>query len=118
MCSGSRPTLEPTHPLVQFNGYRVTPEGEVVLTTHPHLAIPLLPSPDLQSMLQSELCLYFKGTGHLHSAAYYSGQILHGSLEFGGWKVGEGVSPNASGLCGEEEIPVCNRNAAQSQSLH
>ena len=59
-----------------------------------------------------------KGTGHLHSAAYYSGEKLHGSLEFGGWKVGEGVSPNSSGLRGEEEIPVCTRNVAHSQSLH
>ena len=41
-----------------YNGYRVTPEGEAVLTTHPHLATPLLPSLDLQSTLQSELCLY------------------------------------------------------------
>jgi len=58
------------------------------------------------------------GTGHLHFAEYFSGDILHSSHAFGGWRVGEGMSPNTSGLCGEEEIPVHTRKAAHSQSLH
>ena len=40
------------------------------------------------------------------------------ALRLGGWRVGEGVSSNTSGLRGEEEIPVRTRNAAHSQSLH
>ena len=47
-----------SQPIPLYNEHRLTPEGEVVLTTHPYLAIPLLPLLHLQSMLQSDLCLY------------------------------------------------------------
>jgi hypothetical protein len=47
-----------SQPIPLYNGNRLTPEGEVVLTTHPYPAIPLLPPLELQSMLQSDLCLY------------------------------------------------------------